>query len=120
MLQAQTRHIQDVFVVQYSNLLVRVRKSQKGLRIQYFDFIMLVGRNEGATCAELTAIAGGVKSTVFTRLLRATKTGFIRKESKRYYLTDSGRNVYTSVCREFDASMNEILKVLIEEARRRA
>lgn len=120
MIKRQTATIRALLVGNYSDILVKVRKAQKGLRMQHISIIILVGEYpeglRGIDGAEMIKVS---RSAFYQKIQRIVSAGFIYKMNKRYYLTDSGQRVYTSVCREFDASMNEILKVLIEEARRR-
>ena len=110
--------IRTLFIVKYSNILVKVRKSVKGLRISYLFSIQLIGENSGITCAELAKISGKKRSNVYLSVLRCIETGFIIKRDKRYYLTDKGQTVYNTVCKEFDVFMKEIIRILVEEARR--
>ena len=80
---------------------------------------MLVGDNSGVRACEAGRLCGKSVHTVYNCFIRATKAGYIYKSNKRYYLTDSGKCVYNSICKEFDQSMNEILSVLMDEVRRK-
>ena len=118
--KANRERIRTLFIVNYSDILVSVRRSVKGLRISYLYSIQLIGGNSGLTCGELAKIGGKNRSNVYLSVLRCIETGFVVKVNKRYYLTDKGQTVYDTVCKEFDSSMNEIIKVLVAEAIKRA
>ncbi len=111
--------IRTLLMVKYSNILVKVRKSVKGLRISYLFSIQLIGENVGVTCSDLAKISGKKRSNVYLSILRCIETGFVVKRDKRYYLTDKGQTVYNTVCKEFDIEMKEIIRVLVEEANRK-
>lgn len=118
--KAQTTTIRTLLITNYTDILIKARKAQKGLRMQYISTIMLVGEySDGLRCIEAAMITGKTIHNTYQKLFRACRAGYVRKENKRYYLTDTGMRVYSSVCVEFDTAMNEILKVLIEEARSR-
>lgn len=84
----------------------------------YIFSIMLVGDNTGCRLVEACNITGKTKDNIYNCFNRAQRVGYLVKRDKRYYLTDKGQTVYNTVCREFDTSMKEIIKVLVEEARR--
>lgn len=105
-------------MVGYSEVLIKVRRGVKGLRVAYIFSIEIVGEHPGIRLNEICAITGRNKSNMYESITRVIDSGFIYKENKRYYLTDTGRQVYDTVCREFDVSMNEIIRVLVEEAQR--
>lgn len=100
----------------YTDTIRRVRRSEKGLKQPYFKPIIILGEYpDGLTCAEAGIVAKSSRSAIYQRLKRGIKAGYVRKENKRYYLTDTGLRVYNAICLEFDASMNEIVKILVEE-----
>lgn len=110
--------IRAKFVLGYSSSLAKVRKSSKGLKTQFMFSIMLLGEYpEGLRCNEAAKISGKQQTDIFMRFSRAISAGYIRKQNKRYYLTDSGLLTYNAICKEFDSALNDILRVLIEEAR---
>jgi len=112
--------IRALFVNGYTDSLRRVRKSQKGLKQPYIKPVVIIGEYpEGITCIDAAEVCKTSRSAMYQLLFRAIKGGFIYKSNKRYYLTDSGKCVYNSICKEFDRSMNEILNVLMDEVRRR-
>lgn len=81
---------------------------------------MLVGDNPTAPTLTHLANLGGLKvDNTYNRLMRAIRAGYVYKDNKRYYLTSSGRLAYEAMCREYDATMNEILRELLKEAQKR-
>ena len=111
--------IQALFAVEYGNMLKRVRSAEKGLRIQYlFAINILGGYNEGLRLCEAREITGKSDQNIFKQFRLGIERGYIYKSNKRYYLTDAGRNVYVSMCKEFDTSMKAIIAALVEEAKK--
>lgn len=119
MLQGKQATIRGLLFNNYTDILVKARKSVKGLRMQYITTCMIVGDISGCRCIEFSSNTGKTLHNSYQILLRAIKAGYVYKDAKRYYLTDKGATVYATICAEFDASMNEIIKVLVEEARSR-
>lgn len=112
--------IRTLFIVKYSDILNKARKAQNGLRTQHLFSIQLLGEYpEGLGVSEAGRLAGKSPQDIYNRFVRVMKVGFIYRADKRYYLTDSGKCVYNSICKEFDQSMNEILSVLMDEVRRK-
>lgn len=115
----QTTTIRTLLTVTYSDILTEARRGQKGLRMAYLFSIQFIGENTGSTVQACAEVCGKTRGTIYTRFKRVIVAGYMYKQDKRYYLTDSGLKVYNTICREFDASMEEIVKVLTEEARKR-
>jgi DNA-binding MarR family transcriptional regulator len=121
MTQAIKADLQDKLIVGYTNAVKQAQRAQKGLRNQYLQFIMLVGRHpEGLRCVDAANIAGMSLHNAYQRLHKSICAGYTYKENKRYYLTDSGRSAYNAVCKQFDATLEEIIKELVKEAARRS
>lgn len=112
--------LRNKLVVEYSEILIKARRGHKGLRMAYLYSIQLLGSHpEGLKLCDICRITGKVKGNIHKRLVRCMSAGFIHKDNMRYYLTDSGLKVYSTICREFDSSMNEIIEVLVSEARKK-
>lgn len=112
--------IRALFVNGYTESLRNVRRRQKGLKQPYIQPVVIVGEYpSGITCVDAAIVAKSSRSAIYQRLARGIKAGYIYKSAYKYYLTDTGKEVYSAICKEFDASMNEIIKVLVEEARGR-
>ena len=111
--------IRALFINGYTDSLRRVRKSHKGLKQPYIKPVMIIGEYaEGITCIAAAEICNSSRSAMYQLLFRAIKGGYIYKSNKVYYLTDAGRNVYASMCKEFDTSMKTIIAALVEEAKK--
>jgi DNA-binding MarR family transcriptional regulator len=112
--------IRTRFVIGYSEMLVKVRRGTKGLRLGYLFSIQIIGENTGLRLCDLAEITGRDRTSLYHRIKRVENAGFITKTARRYYLTDSGRAVYNTICKEFDASMKEIIAYLVREAAKKS
>lgn len=118
MIQAKRATIRGLLVNNYTDILIKARKGCKGLRMQYISSLMIVGEySEGLRCVDFSALTGKSLHNGYQVLLRGIKAGYIRKENKKYYLTDKGANVYATICREFDVSLKKIVEILAAEVR---
>lgn len=118
MIRTHTASIRTQLIVGYSDILNKARKGVDGLILPYFYCIMLVGDNSGLSCVELAELKHGKRSAMYRKLFRVIRAGFIYKENKRYYLTDSGAKVYGTICKEFEPLYKDIISVLTTEARK--
>lgn len=120
MLQVKQGAIQTLLLVEYSNILTGARRGVKGLRLQHLFSIQLLGQHpSGLGLAAAGRLTGRSPQCIQARFDRVIRAGFIRKENKRYYLTDTGARVYQQISESFANSMESIIKVLVEEARSR-
>jgi DNA-binding IclR family transcriptional regulator len=121
MTQANRANLRDSLIVGCISSLKQAKRAQKGLRNQYLQFILLVGNHpEGLRCVDASKIAGMSLHNAYQQLYRSIRAGYIYKSNKRYYLTTSGRLAYDAVCKQFDVTMNEIIKELVREAARQS
>lgn len=120
MIQAKRASLRAQLMVGYTDILEQAKKSQKGLRNQYLFTIMLVGDHpEGLRCVDAAKLSGRTLHNMYQRLFKAQKAGYIQKANKLYSLTDSGRNVYSAICAQFDILMKDLIKHLVSEAAKR-
>lgn len=121
MRERQTATIRTRLFVGYSHSLTLARKCHKGLRIGHLRMLMLLGQYpDGITCIDASRIEKINRASTYEKLKRVISAGVVYKENKRYYLTDSGRAAYDAICKQFDATLEEIIKELVKEAARRS
>lgn len=112
--------LRTLFVGEYSEVLSKVRRRVKGVRIQHINVMMIIGeRGEcGASCIECADVLNITRGAMHNKIGRVMSAGFVTKMGLKYYLTDSGQTVYDTICKEFDVSFKKIVRALIEEANR--
>lgn len=117
MIKRKRATVRTVLVVQYSKILSKARKSVNGLRMQYLEHIMFLGDYpEGLRCVDVAKLTSRSEQNVFRIYKRCIRAGFIRKVGKLYVLSDSGQQVYNTICREFDESLKIITRTVLEDA----
>jgi DNA-binding IclR family transcriptional regulator len=120
MLNGRKQAIRSLLIVGYSEVLTKVRRSVKGIRIAYLFSVQIVGNHPGIRLKEFCDITGRNRSNAYESLLRCINAGLIHKDNKRYYLTERGQMVDNAIRKEFDVSMNVIISELVKEAARRS
>lgn len=116
MIEGDKRRIRTILMVNYSDILNKGRKGVKGLRMQHLHVLMFIGDNEGITASEAAKIEKISAPACYQKFKRVMRVGFVCKVGMRYYLTESGLKVYNTICREFDAAMDELVRVLVAES----
>lgn len=110
--------LDSVLFIGYSEVLAQVRRGVKGLRIQYLFAIVTIGQNSGCRCFEISELINKRRSSITNRFNTAIKAGFVYKQDKRYYLTESGAKVYAAINEGFKPIRKQIIDTLTTEARK--
>lgn len=86
----------------------------------YFPTLVLVGENAGKTISELARIKGSSAPAMYQLLKRGINKGIIYRDGRKYYLTETGANVYKLLCAKFDEVFENIIRDMMKEAIRKA
>lgn len=110
--------IRALFLVSYTDILQRVRRSISGLKTSHLIYIMTVGEYpNGIMLWQLVPLYKRERSSVYSGLGRVIKAGLMHKEAGVYHLTPQGQAVYNTACKSFAAVWDELTT---EVARRAA
>lgn len=107
--------IRTLFLAEQLEVLRRVRRAIKGLRMRELFYVLLIGDHSGWTLSQLARAAKLDRSNLRVVLLRVTTAGWIVRNGNGYYLTERGQIAYDLLCKEFEATW----KLLIAEMTRR-
>ena len=112
--------IRAFLIAGQADILTKARKGVKGLRMPHLFPLMLVGEYpEGIGATQAGVLSGKSPHNIYQRFSRVIDAGFIRKENKLYYLTDTGQQVYNTIVRESDKAIKEITVLLAAEVRKK-
>ena len=90
------------FILGNIEVLKEGRKAKNGLPMYYFPTLVLVGENAGKTISELARIKGSSAPAMYQLLKRGINKGIIYRDGRKYYLTETGANVYKLLRAKFD------------------
>lgn len=111
--------IRTYLMVTHSKILLKARKGVKDLRLSHLQPILLVGENSGLSCTELCKLCDSSRSALYQRLDLCIFRNFIRKDNLKYYLTDTGQQVYNTIVKESDKAIKEITVLLAAQVRKK-
>lgn len=82
----------------------------------FIPYICFYGMLPGANCYELCNYMGVCKATAKARARDLCHMGYITKEGRAIFLTDTGNKVFTAVMQIFNPALNELMRALTKDA----
>lgn len=115
------RHLGLEFMVRYTEMLRRVQKRVKGLKIGYLWAVGILGSSDvGMRVFEVNALEPELhRSTVQQKLRRAKSGGFVIQEGRYYKLSDKGREAHNILVEETQAELDAMVDKIVNSAKKR-
>lgn len=115
--KARFRH---EIIISYHQILRRARRRLKGIRIQHFWAVEILGPYpDGLKLTEIQAMDEVSKQCCWIRMKTAIEAGYVMKGGRGYVLTDLGREVFSTVTEESDGRAEEVVNLVMAEIRGR-